>query len=140
MASSSQSSARASSVSPSSTQVPGPSFLTTMWQRFELDPETKFDIVGEFREYEDVKWARKQFKKRHLMPLLQPVYHLYHPRFVRLFYQNLKFDTDQPEVLSSSIDGVEFQISPLETWKRHLAAHMRAHLHATLSLRHLICT
>jgi hypothetical protein len=111
MASSSQSSARASSISPSSTRVPGPSFLTTMWQRFELDPETKFDIVGEFREYEDVKWARRQFKKRHLMPLLQPVYHLYHPRFVRLFYQNLKFDTDQPEVLSSSIDGVEFQIT-----------------------------
>jgi hypothetical protein len=49
--------------------------------------------------------------KATLMPLLQPVYHLYHPRFVRLFYQNLIFDEDQPEVLSSTIDGIEFQIT-----------------------------
>jgi hypothetical protein len=111
MASSSQNSARSPSISPSGTQEPESSYFTTDWQRFALDPETKFDIVGRFRELEDVKWARKQFRKRHLMPLLKPVYHLYHPRFVRLFYRNLKFDTDQPGVLFSEIEGEEFQVT-----------------------------
>jgi hypothetical protein len=111
MASSSQASARAPSNSPSGTRIPGPSFLNENWQRFKLDTETKFDIVGKFREYEDVKWARKQFKNRHLMPLLQPVHHFYHPRSVRIFYQNLTFDADQPEILSSEVDGKELQIT-----------------------------
>jgi hypothetical protein len=88
-----------------------PLFITFQWQHFELNPKTKFDIVEAFREIEDVKWARKQFRKRKLMPLLQPVYHVYHPRSVRLFYQNLTFDEDQPRVLSSSIHGIEFQVT-----------------------------
>jgi hypothetical protein len=97
----------------SSSRAPGEDspFINFHWQHFELNPETKFDIVGAFREIKDVKWARKQFKKRKLMPLLQPVYHVYHPRFVRLFYQNMTFDPDQPGVLSSTIDDVEFQVT-----------------------------
>jgi hypothetical protein len=111
MASSSQASARAPTKSPSGARIPGPSFLSEDWQRFGLAPETKFDIVGKFREHEDVNWARRQFKLRHLMPLLQPVHHFYHPRSVRVFYQNLTFDSDQPGVLCSEIDGFELQVT-----------------------------
>jgi hypothetical protein len=110
MASSSQNSARSPSISPSRTQEPS-SYFTTDWQRFPLDPETKFDIVGRFREQEDVKWAVKQFRKRHLKPLLKPVYPFFHPRFVRLFYKNLKIDKDQPGILFSDIEGEELQVT-----------------------------
>jgi hypothetical protein len=111
MASSSQNSARSPSISPSRTQEPEIPYLTAEWQRFPLDPETKFDIVGSFREIDDVKWARKQFKNRHLMPLLKPVYHFYYPRFVRLFYKNLNYDTAHPGVLFSEIEGEQFQVT-----------------------------
>jgi hypothetical protein len=111
MASSSQSSARSPSISPSGTREPGPSFLTTDWQRFALDPETKFDIVGRFREHEDVKWARKAIQEAtsHATPPagVSPL----PPQVCPFILQNLKFDTDQPGVLFSEIDGREFQVT-----------------------------
>jgi hypothetical protein len=67
--------------------------------------------VGAFREDEDVKWARKQFRRRQLMPLLQPTHDVIHHRFVRLFYQNMTFDSDKPAVLSSTISGIEFEVT-----------------------------
>jgi hypothetical protein len=45
-----------------------------------------------------------------LMPLLQPAHDVIHQRFVRLFYQNMTFDSDKPEVLSSTISGIEFEV------------------------------
>jgi hypothetical protein len=87
------------------------SSIYTRWQHHELNPETRFDIVGPFREDEDAKWARKQFRRRHLMPLLQPAHEFFHPRFVRLFYQNMTFDSDKPGVLASTIMGVGMEIT-----------------------------
>jgi hypothetical protein len=86
-------------------------FTNNLWQHHELNPETRFDVVGAFREDEDVKWARKQLRRRQLMPLLQPAHDVFHQRFVRLFYQNMTFDSDKPEVLSSTINGIEFEVT-----------------------------
>jgi hypothetical protein len=46
-----------------------------------------------------------------LTPLLSPAHDVYYPRYVKLFYKNLAFNEDRPEVLSSVIDGVEFDVS-----------------------------
>lgn len=89
----------------------GSAFTSHEWQRRDINPETCFDIVRPFREIDDVKWARKQFRKRKLLPLLQPAYDKIYLRLVRTFYQNLTFDSDQPSILSSTIDGIEIQFS-----------------------------
>jgi hypothetical protein len=55
---------------------------------------SRFDIVGEFKEKTPVKLVLRQFKKHHLMLLLQLANDFFYAPFVRLFYKNLKFDMD----------------------------------------------
>jgi hypothetical protein len=70
-------------------------FLSQEWEQLQLNVETRFDIVGEFREKAPVKWALHQFKM-HNLPLLQSANDFFYAPFVRLFYKNLKFDTNIP--------------------------------------------
>lgn len=73
--------------------------------------ETRFDIAGEFKENENVKWAVQEFRRRQLKLLLKLAHDIIHQRFVRRFYQNMSFESDRPGTLSSFIDGVEFEVS-----------------------------
>jgi hypothetical protein len=50
-----------------------------------------------------MKWVVRQFKKRCLLPLLRPANDSYYAPFFRLFYQNLRYDTEAPTFLSSTI-------------------------------------
>jgi hypothetical protein len=86
-------------------------YATDKWRHRSLIPETRFDIVGKFREDAAAKSAYKQIKRRRLAPLLSPAHDVYYPRYVKLFYKNLAFDEDKPGVLASVIDGVEFEVS-----------------------------
>jgi predicted CoA-binding protein len=87
-------------------------FLSREWEQRQLNVETRFDIFGEFREKAPVKWALRQFKKRNLMPLLQQENDFFYAPFV--FYKNLKFDTEIPAYLSSTILGQEVYVSITE--------------------------
>jgi hypothetical protein len=96
----------------SSPVSPGPAdeLLSREWEQRQLNVETCFDIVGEFKEKAPVKWALRQIKKHRLMPLLRPGNDFLYGPFVRLFYKNLKFDTDIPPYLSSTILGQEVYV------------------------------
>lgn len=99
--------------SPPSPDSPGrPSeFIRREWRQRPFNVETRFDIVGAFREKESVKWAYRQFRKRNLLPLLKPAGDFFYPPFVRVFYQNLTFDTDNLAYLSSVVLGQHIYVS-----------------------------
>jgi hypothetical protein len=99
--------------SPLSPDSPGHlgEFATPEWRHKPLNVETRFDIVGEFREKEEVKWAYRQIRKRNLLPLLKPADDFFYPPFVRVFYQNLTYDTDNPAYLSSVVLGQQVYVS-----------------------------
>jgi len=71
--------------SPDSPGHPG-EFIRREWQQRTFNVKTHFDIVGAFREKEEVKWAYRQFRKRNLLPLLKPSGDFFYPPFVRVFY------------------------------------------------------
>jgi hypothetical protein len=96
--------------SPDSLDHPG-EFIQREWQQKLLNVETRFDIVGAFREKEFVKWAYRQFKKRNLLSLLKPADDFFYPPFVCVFYQNLTYDTDNPAYLSSVVLGQHVYVS-----------------------------
>jgi hypothetical protein len=98
------------SSSPNSLEHPG-EFIRKEWQRRPFNVETRFDIVGAFREKESVKWAYRQFKKCNLLSLLKPAGDFFYPLFVRVFYQNLTFDMDNPVDLSSTVLGQQVYVS-----------------------------
>jgi hypothetical protein len=58
-----------------------------------------------------VKWSYRQFKKHNLLPLLKPATDFFYLLFVRVFYQNLHFDTDNPVYLSSTVLGQQVYVS-----------------------------
>jgi hypothetical protein len=100
----------ASPPSPDSPGRPGET-IRREWQKRTFNVETRFDIVGAFREKEEVKWAYRQIRKRNLLPLLKPAGDFFYPPFVRVFYQNLTYDTDNPAYLSSVVLGQQVYVS-----------------------------
>jgi hypothetical protein len=99
--------------SPLSPDSPGHlgEFIAREWQHRPFNVETRFDIVGAFREKEEVKWAYHQFRKRNLLPFFKPADDFFYPPFVRVFYQNLTYDTDNPAYLSSVVLGQQVYVS-----------------------------
>jgi hypothetical protein len=93
--------------SPPSPDSPGRpcEYIRRESQQRTFNIETRFDIVGAFREKEEVKWAYRQFRKCNLLPLLKTAGDFFYPPFVRVFYQNLTYDTDNPAYLSSTVLG-----------------------------------
>jgi len=59
----------------------------------------------------EVKWAYRQFRKHNLLPLLKPAGDFFYLPFVRVFYQNLTYDTDNPAYLSSVVLGQQVYVS-----------------------------
>jgi len=100
----------ASPPSSDSPEHPG-EYIRREWQRRTFNVETCFNIVDAFREKESVKWAYRQFKKRNLVSLLKPSGDFFYPPFVRVFYQNLTYDTNNPAYLSSIILGQQVYVS-----------------------------
>jgi hypothetical protein len=96
--------------SPDSPGRPG-KFIRREWRQRPFNVETHFDIVGAFLEKESVKWAYRQFRKRNLLPLLKPADDLFYPPFVRVFFQNLTYDIDNPTYLSSVVLGQHVYVS-----------------------------
>jgi len=86
-------------------------FIRRGWRQRPFNFETSFDIVGAFREKESMKWAYRQFRKRNLLPLLQPADGFFYPPFFCVFYQNLTYDTDNPDYLSSIVLGQQVYMS-----------------------------
>jgi hypothetical protein len=73
--------------------------------------ENTFAIKEEFSNNEATSWAVQELKNWGLKRLFKPVASTAYERLVRVFYEHLSYDCDQPDVLVSSIDGREVEVT-----------------------------
>jgi hypothetical protein len=73
--------------------------------------ENTFAIKEEFSNNEATSWAVRELKRRGLKRLFKPVAPTAYERLVRDFYENLRCECDRQDVLFSSIDGEEVQVT-----------------------------
>jgi hypothetical protein len=73
--------------------------------------ENTFAIKEEFSNNEATSWAVQELKNRGLKRLLKPVASTAYERLVREFYEHLSVDCDQSDILFSSIDGREVEVT-----------------------------
>jgi hypothetical protein len=79
--------------------------------------ETTFAIKEDFSKDDATKWAVQELKCRGLKWLFKPITSTTYERLVRSFYENLKYNYNRPDVLVSSIDNknVEVTIADIAT-------------------------
>jgi hypothetical protein len=73
--------------------------------------ENTFDIKKEFSNNEATSLAVQELKNRGLKRLFKPVASTAYERLVRAFYEHLSYDCSRPDVLVSSIDGREVEVT-----------------------------
>jgi hypothetical protein len=73
--------------------------------------ENTFAIKEEFSNNEATSWAVKELKCRGLKRLFKPVASIAYERLVRQFYKHLKIDCNQLDILFSSIDRREVEVT-----------------------------
>jgi hypothetical protein len=73
--------------------------------------EDTFAIKEEFSNNEATSWAVEELKRQGLKRLFKPVSSTAYERLVREFYKHLKIDCDQPDIVFSSIDGREVEVT-----------------------------
>jgi hypothetical protein len=73
--------------------------------------ENPFAIKEEFSNHEATGWAVEELKRRGLKRLFNPVASTAYECLVREFYKHLRIDCDQPDILFSSIDGREVEVT-----------------------------
>jgi hypothetical protein len=77
----------------------------------KLLSENTFAIKEEFSNNEATSWAVQELKNRGLKRLFKPVASIAYERLVREFYENLRCECDQPDVLFSFIDKREVEVT-----------------------------
>jgi hypothetical protein len=79
--------------------------------------ETTFAIKEDFSKDDDTKWAVQELKCRGLKWLFKPITSTTYERLGRSFYENLKYNCNRPDVLVSSMDNrnVEVTIADIAT-------------------------
>jgi hypothetical protein len=73
--------------------------------------ENTFATKEEFSNNEATSWAVQELKNRGLKRLFKPVASTAYERLVREFYENLRCECNQPDVLFSSSDGREVEVT-----------------------------
>jgi hypothetical protein len=73
--------------------------------------ENTFAIKEEFSNNEATCWAVQESKNWDLKRLFKPIASTAYERLVREFYEHLSYDCYQPDVLVSSIDGREVEVT-----------------------------
>jgi hypothetical protein len=73
--------------------------------------ENTFAIKEEFSNNEATSWAIRELKRWGLKRLSKPVASTAYKHLVREFYENLRCKCDQPDVLFSSNDGREVEVT-----------------------------
>jgi hypothetical protein len=86
----------------------------------EIIFETKFDINGDFKNFEATKWVVQEFTRRGLKKLFKPVTSTAYTKLVAQFYSNLYIDCNRRGVLFSNIKG-----KPVEVTTTDIAAALK---------------
>ena len=73
--------------------------------------ETTFAIKEDFSKNDDTRWAVQELKRCGLKQLFKPIAFTTYERLVQSFYENLKYDCNRPDVLVSSIDDRDVEVT-----------------------------
>jgi hypothetical protein len=73
--------------------------------------ENTFTIKEEFSNNEATSWAVEELKLWGLKRLFKPAASTTYERLVREFYKHLRIECDHPDILFSSIDGREVEVT-----------------------------
>jgi hypothetical protein len=73
--------------------------------------ENTFAIKEEFSNNEATSWVVQELTNQGLKRLFKPVASIAYERLVREFYEHLSYDCDQLDILISSIDGREVEVT-----------------------------
>jgi hypothetical protein len=73
--------------------------------------EITFAIKEEFSNNDTTSWVVQELKNRGLKRLFKPIASTAYECLVRAFYEHLSYDCNQPNVLVSSIDGSEVEVT-----------------------------
>jgi hypothetical protein len=73
--------------------------------------ETSFAVKKDFTKFEATSWALQQLKRHGLKRLFKLVTSTAYECLVWSFYENLKYDYNRLDVLSSSIDGRHVKVT-----------------------------
>jgi hypothetical protein len=84
--------------------------------------ETMFAIKEDFSKNEATKWAVQELKNRGLKRLFKLVASTAYERLVWSFYENLKYDCNRPDVVVSSIDDRDVEVTIAD-----IAAALKCH-------------
>jgi hypothetical protein len=93
------------------------------FQTWKLILETSFAIKEDFTNYDAMRWAVQELKRRRLKWLFKPVTSTTYERLVRSFYENLMYDCSRLDVLSSSIDDRDVKVTLVD-----IAAELKCHV------------
>ena len=85
--------------------------------------EISFAIKEDFTYFEATSWAVQELKHRGLKRLFKLVTSTAYERLVRSFYENLTYDCNRPDVLSSSIDDRDVEVTVAD-----IAAALKFHI------------
>jgi hypothetical protein len=81
------------------------------FESWKLILETTFAVKEDFSKNDATRWAVQELKHRGLKRLFKPVAFTACERLVRSFYENLKYDCSRPDVLVSSIDDRDVEVT-----------------------------
>jgi hypothetical protein len=73
--------------------------------------ENTFAIKEEFSNNEATSWAVQELKCRGLKRLFKPIASTAYERLVWTFYEHLRYECGRPDVLFSSIDGIDVEVT-----------------------------
>jgi hypothetical protein len=73
--------------------------------------ETSFAIKDEFSKNDATGWVVQELKNRGLKRLFKPVASTTYERLVRIFYEHLRYECNWPDVLFTSIDGIDVEVT-----------------------------
>jgi hypothetical protein len=73
--------------------------------------ETSFAIKDEFSKNKVIEWGVQELKHRGLKRLFKPVASTAYERLVWTFYEHLRYDCSRPDVLVSSIDDRDVEVT-----------------------------
>jgi hypothetical protein len=73
--------------------------------------ETTFAVKEDFSKDDATRWAVQELKRRGLKRMFKPVASTAYERLVRSFYENLKYNCNRPDVLVSSIDNRDVEVT-----------------------------
>ena len=87
------------------------------WPTFQtrkLILDTSLAIQDDFTDFNATRWVVQEFKRCWLKRLFTQITSTTHARLVRTFYEHLTYDCNRPNILSSTIDDIDIEVTTLD--------------------------